>query len=130
MTRRDRGFTLVEILIALTILSITLGGFAAMTATYVRNVTRMNARVTLAGLVGEQSQRLGVMPFDSLAAHAGCQTFSNSALPHTRCIVISAVNGNRKRVTIIFTPANSLLKPDTVWFQRARKAGNPLCTTC
>jgi prepilin-type N-terminal cleavage/methylation domain-containing protein len=130
MRRQARGFSLVEIMVALTILAVTLAGFAGLTFQYLRRTQTMNGRVAEMAIVAEQSQRLTVLPFDSLSGRAGCTTVSTGPLAHTRCITVTDVSGTRKRVQITIAPANTAIKPDTVWFHRMKPASNPFCTTC
>lgn len=124
-----RGFSLVEIMMAMLILSITLGGFAALTFQYVRRVQVTTGVASKTMEVSEQVQRLSALTFDSLASRAGCTTFSSGEFPHIRCITIATVGtGTRhKRVTIIITPVSPLIKPDTVVFDRTKTpTSNPL----
>lgn len=131
MTSDDRGFSLVEIMMAMLILSITLGGFAALTFQYVRRVQTTTGVANKTMEVNEQVQRLTALTFDSLASRAGCTTFSSGVFPHTRCVTVTNVttNGRHKRVTIIITPVSPLVKPDTVTFDRTKTpSSNPLNT--
>jgi prepilin-type N-terminal cleavage/methylation domain-containing protein len=130
MKRTGRGFTLIEIIIAMTILSVTLAGFAGLTFQYMRRVRTLNDRVAQMALVAEQTQRLTVLPFDSLTSRAGCTTFTTGTLKHTRCITVTDVSGTRKQVKLVITPTNTANKPDTVTFHRVKPASNPFCTTC
>ena len=130
MRRAARGFSLVEIIVAMTILVVTLAGFAGLTAQYMRRARSLNLQVAMAALFAEQSQRLIVLPFDSLPSRAGCQTFTTGTLAHTRCITVTATTNSRYTVTLVITPATTAVRPDSLSFARVKPASNALCTGC
>jgi len=130
MRRCARGFSLIEIIVAMTILAITLAGFAGLTFQYLRRVRTLDARVAQFALVTEQAQRLQVLPWDSLASRAGCTTVTTGLLPHTRCVVLTDVNTARKQVRVIITPTNTAITPDTVRFHRVKPFYDALCQGC
>jgi prepilin-type N-terminal cleavage/methylation domain-containing protein len=121
------GFTLIEIMVAMTILVIALGGFAALTFQYIRRVETASGSAGRTAVVNQQLNRFSAITFDSLAARAGCTTFSSADLPHTRCVtVVNVGNARHKRVTIIITPTNTRIKPDTILIDRTKPAtSNP-----
>lgn len=116
----SRGFTLMEVLVALSILT---AGAAVMVAPLLRYSQRMDG-IGLAqlrnGVIAQQVGRLTALPFDSLASRAGCTSISRSPLPHTRCVTLTAISARQSRVTLIVTPVSSLISPDTVVFDRAK----------
>ena len=66
------------------------------------------------------------MPFDSLSTKAGCTTVNDTPMAYTKCITVTTISNARKTVRIILTPS-TLLKPDTVSFDRAKMSTtNPL----
>ncbi len=130
MRRHVRGFSLIEIMVAMTILAVTLAGFAGLTFQYLRRVRTLDARVAQFAQVTEHAQRLQVLPWDSLASRAGCTTVTTGVLPHTRCVVLTDVNTGRKLVRVIITPANTAIKPDTVRFHRVKPFYDALCQGC
>ena len=130
MRRSARGFSLIEIMVAMTILVITLAGFAGLTAQYMRRVRTLDSKVAQLALVAEQTQRLIVLPYDSLASRAGCTAVTGGTLAHTRCVTVTDVNSARKQVTMIITPTNTAIRPDTVSFHRVKPPINALCSGC
>ena len=79
----------------------------------------------LSSEVAHQVNRLSALTFDSLSAHAGCTTIATGQFHHTRCIGVADVASGQKRITLVITPANTMLKPDTTIFDRISAAGNP-----
>jgi prepilin-type N-terminal cleavage/methylation domain-containing protein len=130
MRRAARGFSLIEIIVAMTILAITLAGFAGLTFQYLRRVRTLDSRVAMFSLMGEQAQRLTVLPWDSLSSRAGCTTVTTGVLPHTTCVVLTDVNTARKLVRVVITPANTAIRPDTVQFHRVKPFYDALCQGC
>jgi len=115
-----RGFSLIEIMIALTILAGTLAGFATLTFRYIQSTENASATIARGAIVAQQIQRLTVLPFDSLDSRIGCTTVTTGPLPHRRCIAIAAVSFTHKTVTLIITPTRTGIKPDTTIFDRTR----------
>ncbi len=130
MRRAARGFSLIEIMVAMTILAITLAGFAGLTFQYLRRVRTLDGRVAELALMAEQAQRMTVLPWDSLDSRAGCTTIAGGSLPHTRCIGVTNVVAGRKLIQIVVTPTNTALKPDTVLFHRVKPPYDALCQGC
>ena len=129
--QRTGGFTLVEILVSITILSIaslsmgTMLFKAAHQATLTSTASHQTAAMT--GAVS----RLDVLPFDNLpAAGTTCVTVTTVEFPHTVCTTILNISAKIKEVTVVVTPTgNALLHPVTTTFRRTISGnGNPLKT--
>lgn len=118
--RVEAGFTLIEIVVAMTILSLALVSLGALTFNVARmSIGSSNASYRL-GVVTEQMGRLVVLQVDSLAAEAGCTTETAQPFPHTRCITVTTVSPRVRQVTLIVTPTNATVRPDTVIFDRTK----------
>ena len=124
--RPEAGFTLIEIAIALVLLSIVLASMG-------RTSLKMAHASSLSGLVlmrnaemARQVNRLEALTWDSLPSRAGCVTVSSAALPHQRCVTVTALQANRTRVQIIIAPTVAPIRPDTITFERTKvSAINP-----
>ena len=126
LTRRA-GFALVETMVAMVLFAIATLGLAGMSVVIARRAVTSAATTARAATMGEQVDRLQAIPFDSLAARAGCTTISGPPLPHTRCIVLTTLPNNKLQVRLIVTPTDPKLRPDTSTFTRAKGAkDNPL----
>jgi Tfp pilus assembly protein PilV len=124
---RRIGFALVEALVALVLFAVATLGLAAMSVVVARRAVTSAATTARAATMGEQLDRLHAMPFDSLAARAGCTTYSAPPLPHIRCITITSLPNNKVQIRLTVTPIDPRLRPDTSTFTRARGAkDNPL----
>ena len=120
---RRRGFILLEVMVALTLLALVLTPLAAM-------VFKVTSRSH--GIVGgsyrnavllDEVNYLESLHYDSLATGTTTTTVSTPPYPHTTTVVVSEVwktdIGKLKKVKIVITPTNSLYRPDTARFMRS-----------
>jgi prepilin-type N-terminal cleavage/methylation domain-containing protein len=121
-----RGFTLMEVLMALSIL---VAGAAVMVVPLYQYSKRMNGVGLIQlrnGVLAQQVGRLTALPFDSLATRAGCTSIPLSPIPHTRCVTLTAVSTSQTRLTLLLTPVSTLVRPVSVVFDRSRvSSANP-----
>jgi len=129
--RATAGFTLVEVLISMTILAVgvlVLGGLltrSARSADATALLSYQSARMTT------EAMRYDALPFALLAAGTTCSTISALPLPHTLCTTIADITAKRKSVKVKFTPtSNPLVRADSVMFERSISGSpvNPLNT--
>ena len=119
-SRRREGFTLIEVLISVTILSVGTLALATLLARASRQATAASAAVYQIAALSEEVGRLGAMPFSLLTAGTTCATVTARPLPHTRCTTITDVNPKRKTVKVKITPSgNPLLTADSTMFERS-----------
>ena len=124
--RRD-GFALVEAMVAMVLFAIATLGLAAMSVAVARRAVTSAATTARAATMGEQVDRLQAIPYDSIAARAGCTVITGPPLPHTRCIVITNLPNTKVQIRLTVTPTDPKLRPDTSTFTRSRGAkDNPL----
>lgn len=118
--RNRRGATLVEVMIAMTVMVIALTGLAGMT---VQAGKRSNALAGIGGRTAVETQivdQLMVLPYNSLPSKVGCTTVSALPFPHRRCVSVTDVSFRRRQVKVVFTPVSRLLKADSVTFERSK----------
>jgi type II secretory pathway pseudopilin PulG len=127
MSRNSAGFSLVESLVALMLVS-TVMLLLAPAIFHVANerVTVEAAAEREAALEGE-SDRLSSLPFTDLDGQAGCTELSDP-FPHTRCIVITEVNNQKRDVKVRIVPTNSAVARDSVMMTRTDRKSNPFNT--
>ena len=125
--RRRTGFALVEVMVALVLFAIGSLGLAAMSVVVARRAVTAAATTARAAAMGEQVDRLQAIPFDSIAARAGCTVVTAPPLPNTRCITVTSLPNNKVQIRLIVTPIDPKLRPDTTTFTRAKGSkDNPL----
>ena len=124
------GFTLVEILVSMTLMSIAslAMGTLLFKASRAAGATSSAAHQTAA--MSSTAARLDVLPFASLVPGTTCVTVTAVEFPRTECTTINNVSSKVKLVTIVITPTgNSLMRPVTTSFRRTISGnGNPLNT--
>jgi prepilin-type N-terminal cleavage/methylation domain-containing protein len=123
-TRQRRGSTLIEIMVAMSVMVIALMGLAGMT---VQAGRRSIALAATGGRTAVQTQvvdQLMVLPYNSLPSKAGCTTVTAAPFAHRRCVSVTDVSFRQRRVTVVFTPANQLLRTDSLVFERAKGVSN------
>jgi prepilin-type N-terminal cleavage/methylation domain-containing protein len=129
-SRQTGGFTLIEVMVSVTILSVgvlVLGGFLLRSA---RTAEAASAVSYQTAIMAAEVGRLDAIPFDLLAAGTVCDTVTTSPLPRIRCTVITNVSTKIRQVKVRVTPTgNPLLRPDSVLFDRTISGnGTPLKT--
>jgi prepilin-type N-terminal cleavage/methylation domain-containing protein len=120
--RAKPGFTLLEVIVAMTLLAtslVAIAGFAAVNSRRARSIGD-HSQVT-AALQTATNQYLA-MPFDWIETTTA--SFS-SPFPHTRQVTVTE-SGNRAAVRIKVVPTNALIKPDSIQLVRTRPGSSPL----
>jgi type II secretory pathway component PulJ len=121
------GITLVEVIVAMTLLAVVLTSLASVTFQAARRTSVVAAEGYRQGVLVQELNRMTALPWASLPGIAGCSTVGGGTFPHTRCITVTNVSNTIRRVQLIVTPAQPRVRPDTVTFDRANPpAGNPL----
>lgn len=124
--RPRRGAGLAEIMVAMIIFAAVATSYAAVTLRYASRMKTISAGAARSAAMTEYVNRLMAVPFDSLAGRAGTFTTTTGTFPNTRVITVTGT-GNTRTVTLILTPSDAAIKPDTVVLTRAKRyEGNPL----
>ena len=124
-----RGFSLVEVVVSLTLLAVTLAALARPTYSYARNVVTLSADDARNAIIAQQLNRLSVLPFDSLPSRAGCQTLTAAPYSHTRCITVTDTSVRQRHVVMLITPTNAAFRAGTAVIDRTRSSTvNPFDT--
>lgn len=123
--RAQAGFSLVEVLVAITLLSIALLGVARLTFVMARRFYALSGGAARDAVVAQQINQFTALPFDSLKGKAGTVTVNKPPLPYTRVVTVDSLSPKLRRVTVVITPLNTMFRPDTMVLQRTKPAGNP-----
>jgi len=120
--RPRKGVAVLEIIVGMVILAIGLLGVAGMTATATRRASGLSTQSSRDGIMLQELNKLGALPYDSLAGRVGCSTASSGTLTYTRCITVTDITDGAgyKRVRLIVSPSASWARPDTVYLNRAK----------
>jgi prepilin-type N-terminal cleavage/methylation domain-containing protein len=119
------GFSLVELLVAVTLLSITLAGAARLSFVMARRSYPLVGVAARDAVIAQQINQFAALPFDSLTAKMGTTTVRRPPLPYTRTVRVENLAPRWRRVTLIIAPLNPLVSPDTAVIERAKPDPNP-----
>ena len=131
------GFSLVEVLVALTLLSLILMSLARVTFQMAAQ-TRSNSTIAKrTAVIIQESNKFNAMPFSQLSAYNNTtKTLTYGDVTFQRRVVLTSLvsNNTRYNIKIVITPilggvVTTSLK-DSVYVYRSNPPGSPLCTTC
>lgn len=118
-----RGFILIEVVVAITLLALVMTPLAAMVFKITARSHRIVGSAYRNGVLMEQVNLLESLPFDSLAIGTTTTTSSTKPYPYTKKVTISLISQvyelKAKKVILIITPTNVLYRPDTTTFLRS-----------
>jgi prepilin-type N-terminal cleavage/methylation domain-containing protein len=125
---RRAGFTLIEVMVSVTIVAI---GLLVMGRLLVRSARQAEAASAGSYQTAALAAQLGMydaIPFDQLAAGTVCDTVTAHPFPRIRCMTVTNVSAKIRKVSVVVTPTdNPLLSPDSVVVERSISgSGNPL----
>lgn len=128
-TQKTGGFTLVEVMVSMTLLSVASLALGSLLFRAARQAGAASAAAYQTASLSGEVNRMGAVPFDLLAPGTTCSTEA-TPVPATRCTTINNVSSKIKQVTVVVTPSgNPLLQPITTSFTRTISGnGNPLKT--
>lgn len=125
------GFTLAEVIVAMTLLSVVLLSLARMSMVVsVRGRTNaIMAKRTFVMI--EEANKFGAMPYATLLAFSTADvTKTMGDFTYTRQLTRS-VTSNRITFNVKVVPASPYAAlRDSVWVYRSKPAESPLCTGC
>ena len=131
LTSRRRGIALIEVIVAMVILSIMLSSLGPIIYSVSRSTRAVTGNAYRNGVLMQEVNRLIAVSYDSLAVGVTTFSVSTAPYPHTSTVSVSEPVVNLKLVKIVVTPVSSAYKPDSVQFNRTRaRTSKYLCTTC
>ena len=118
--RQAAGFTLIEILVSITILAVGILALGTLMARGARSAGAASSVSYQTTILGAEAARYDAIPFTLLVAGTTCDTETGLPLPRVRCVTITNINPKLRRVSVVITPTgNPLLQPDSVVFERS-----------
>ena len=131
LTSRRRGIALIEVIVAMVILSIMLSSLGPVLYSVSRSTMAVTGNAYRNGVLMQEVNRLIAVSYDSLAVGVTTFSVSTAPYPHTSTVSVSEPVVNLKLVKIVVTPVSSAYKPDSVQFNRTRaRTSKYLCTSC
>ena len=127
MIRRRRkgrkGFILMEVVVAITLLALILTPLAAMVFKITARSHRIIGSAYRNGVLMEQVNLLESLPFDSIAVGTTTTTFTAKPYPYVKTVTTTLISQvyelKAKKIVLIIAPTNILYKPDTTTFVRS-----------
>ena len=131
LTSRRRGIALIEVIVAMVLLSIMLSSLGPVLYSVSRSTMAVTGNAYRNGVLMQEVNRLIAVSYDSLAVGVTTFSVSTAPYPHTSTVSVSEPVVNLKLVKIVVTPVSSAYKPDSVQFNRTRaRTSKYLCTSC
>jgi prepilin-type N-terminal cleavage/methylation domain-containing protein len=115
----SRGFTLIEVMVSITILAVgilVLGGLllkSSRTAEAASSVSYQTA------LMAQQVAYYDALPFTQLVDGTTCTTTTTHPLPNTLCVVIATISTKRKSIKVRLRPTDTSIAADSTMFERS-----------
>ncbi|MEX2527057.1 MAG: prepilin-type N-terminal cleavage/methylation domain-containing protein [Gemmatimonadota bacterium] len=120
------GFSLLEVMVAITLLAVILTALTGASFSLVRYSQISGGMVQRGAAAAEFAGYLTSAPWDSLPTASECTSVADPGFPHDRCVTVVELNPNAKRFTVIIVPANTHIPPDSSVVQRGKGGGgNP-----
>jgi prepilin-type N-terminal cleavage/methylation domain-containing protein len=118
--RSSAGFTLIEVLVSVTMLAVGILALGSLMARGARTANAASSVTYQTTVLGAEAARFDAIPFTELAAGTTCDTVATPPLPRIRCVTITNINPKLRRVSVVITPTNNpLLLPDSIAFERS-----------
>lgn len=131
-TGSARGFTLIEVMVSMTILAVGILILSSLLLRSSRTAEAASAVSYQTAILAAELGRYDAIPFTQLAAGTTCTTVTASPLPHEQCVTITNVSANVRQVKVKITPTGPTTIPaDSVVFDRSISGypANPLDNT-
>jgi hypothetical protein len=127
-----RGFILMEVIVAITLLALILTPLAAMVYKITARSHTIIGGAYRNGVLMQQVNLLESLPYDSIAVGTTTSTSTTPPYPYTRKLIVAQYYQKymlrAKSIMLIITPTNPLYKPDTTRFMRSSAATNTAFT--
>ncbi|MFL5506217.1 MAG: prepilin-type N-terminal cleavage/methylation domain-containing protein [Gemmatimonadales bacterium] len=119
-----RGFSVLEVLIAIVIFGIASVSLAGLTMRTARRNTLSSVRSYQTVFLSSELSRVTALPTAALVAGSSCDTTTSAPWAYQRCTTVTNVSNRQQQVRVIVRPLLAgLITPDTVIIDRASNVG-------
>jgi len=127
-----KGFSVVEVIVAMVLLAIAVSSLAALTYSVSQSAMTATANAYRNGVLMQEVNRLEMSPYDSVPTGSTQIDVLTGPYQYRKLINIAEPTPNLvKTVQIIIVPKNIKFKPDTAAFIRTKaRTSHVLCTDC
>jgi prepilin-type N-terminal cleavage/methylation domain-containing protein len=112
------GFSLIEIMITMVIVSTVILSLAGMAFQIARRSTRATDQTLSMGVLLARMDRASTINYDSLPTIARCDTTVSGVVSICGCITVDDLSNVLRRVRVIVSTTISGSRPDTITFER------------
>jgi len=132
MTNERKGFSVVEVIVAMVLLAIAVSSLAALTYSVSQSAMTATANAYRNGVLMQEVNRLEGLPYDSVVVVSSSTDFLTGPYQYTKKINIAEPTVNLvKTIQVIIVPKSTKFKPDTANFIRTKaRTSHVLCTDC
>lgn len=132
MTRTREGFSLIEVMVAMTMLSIVLLSLAKLTTIVTTRATSVDVRAKRNAALQLEANKLGAAKLTNIAAWSTANaTFTLGDFTYTRALTITKQSSTRYTIKIVITPSTATSLKDSITFDRTSPPSTTaLCTGC
>lgn len=117
-SRARAGFSLVEIVVAMMLLSVTLLALAALMTQVAQQARATEITSQRTALLTQHINYFTSVSYTALTpALSGCLLLDEATMPHQRCVEITQA-GTARTVKIRITPSNRAYRPDSAMLRR------------
>lgn len=129
-SRPRRGVSLIEIIVAMTLLAFVIGSLSVLSAKSARRGPQLDMSAARNFVVIQQANRFSVLPYDSISSYAPrIDTVITGRYKYIRRVtyVQSTTGSEYKTVTVLLLPVSDTTRRDSLVFVRAKTyARSPL----
>jgi prepilin-type N-terminal cleavage/methylation domain-containing protein len=127
--RRRAGFSIIELLVAITILGIALSSLARLTVTVSQRGRSNDLAAKRTFVLQQQANLVGAIPYVRLASLPASKSFGGTDFPFTRRVTITT-GSQYSTIRVVIVPSRDTIRKDSLVINRSNPAGSPLCQGC
>jgi prepilin-type N-terminal cleavage/methylation domain-containing protein len=130
--RARRGFSLVELIVAMTLFGIVMVMLGSLSLTVARRARTNDLTIKRNLALAQQAGRIDAMPFKDVATvTSGTTLMLVGDFTFNRTFTVTQPAADRYTIKIVVRPVANEFRADSVTIDKSRPAsGMPLCTIC